>query len=681
MKWQDLSIAKKLTVGFGGLLVLILFSNYAGYNGISSVAHDLVVVGDEEAPIVDSAGEMKLALMVSRNAMEEFRAATSVMASDDESRVAEIMATYQASNQVFDNYADAILQGATLDNGVQVIKTDNPELAALVREADQLHNEKFQAAASELERQGRAMQVAKNLADEAMEQMEQTFDQVVGFADQAESEVKSLVDKRIRQANSQADFRQILTRQVPLIDATMEIKYIIQAGRVSLEEIAQMTDLISVEALEKDYRQTIVEFDGIVQAVLMGGKVDGSEVFAVKDARTREAVETLNRNHEDFQQAADQVIEQRKKLIEEMSAAQAAMEQLDRYGSDAAELLNGVAQLAGNEMATARANGEQNRTQAMFLLLSTLFISLVLSLVVGIATTRSISVPLAAVVQACQRIADGDLKTSIEVNGKDELGQLQLAIQTMSQRLAQIVGEVRNGSDALVSAAAQVSSTAQELSSNTSQQASNIEETSASLEQMTANINQNNDNAKETASIALKSASQTDEGGAAVKQTVLAMKDIAEQIGLIDDIAYKTNLLALNAAIEAARAGEQGRGFAVVADEVRKLAERSQTAAQEIGERASVSVDTAEKAGTLLDAMLPDISKTSDLVQEIAAASDEQAGGVSQISAAVDQLNQASQSNATGSEELASTAEELSNQATQLLETIGFFKTKKNHAA
>jgi methyl-accepting chemotaxis protein len=194
------------------------------------------------------------------------------------------------------------------------------------------------------------------------------------------------------------------------------------------------------------------------------------------------------------------------------------------------------------------------------------------------------------------------------------------------------------------------------------------------MEEMTSNIRQNADNAQQTQQIAIKAATDAEEGGAAVLQAVTAMKNIAEKISIIEEIARQTNLLALNAAIEAARAGEHGKGFAVVAAEVRKLAERSGAAAAEISELSSSSVRVAEQAGEMLSKMVPDIKRTADLVQEIAAASEEQNSGAEQINKAIQQLDQVVQQNASASEEMASTSEELSSQAEQLQATIAFFR-------
>ncbi len=287
--------------------------------------------------------------------------------------------------------------------------------------------------------------------------------------------------------------------------------------------------------------------------------------------------------------------------------------------------------------------------------------------------TRSITAPLNQAVETSNQLAAGNLNVDIHVNSTDETGQLLSAMQNMVGKLSQIIGDVRGAADNLSSASEQVSATAQSMSQATSEQASSVEETSATVEQASASIKQNAENAKVTDGMATKAAKEAGEGGSAVKETVSAMKSIADKISIIDDIAYQTNLLALNAAIEAARAGEHGKGFAVVAAEVRKLAERSQVAAQEIGELASGSVEMAEVAGRLLDEIVPSITKTSDLVQEIAAASEEQSAGVTQINTAMEQLSQITQQNASSSEELAATAEEMSGQATQLQDLMSFF--------
>ncbi len=286
------------------------------------------------------------------------------------------------------------------------------------------------------------------------------------------------------------------------------------------------------------------------------------------------------------------------------------------------------------------------------------------------------AVGLEEVVRVLGALANGNLTEKITNEYHGTFGKLKDYSNNTVEKLTDIITEVRRSTEALVSAAEEVSSTAQSLSQSSSEQAASVEETSASLEEMSANINQNADNAKQTNAIATKAATDAVQGGTSVLETVKAMKQIAQKIGIVEDIAYQTNLLALNAAIEAARAGEHGKGFAVVASEVRKLAERSQVAANEISELASSSVQIAETAGKLIGDIVPSIHKTADLVQEIAASSSEQASGVGQINKAITQLDSVTQQNASASEELASTSEELTGQAEALRLAMTFFVTE-----
>jgi methyl-accepting chemotaxis protein len=291
------------------------------------------------------------------------------------------------------------------------------------------------------------------------------------------------------------------------------------------------------------------------------------------------------------------------------------------------------------------------------------------------AASEKVSAVVEDMARMFSGLAEGKLTQRIQRDMQGAFNQVKQDANASFEKLAEIIDEVRSAADALTGAANQVSATAQSLSQAASEQAASVEETTASIDVMSTSIAQNSDNARVTDGMATKTSTEAVEGGSAVSQTVVAMKQIAAKIGIVDDIAYQTNLLALNAAIEAARAGEHGKGFAVVAAEVRKLAERSQTAAREIGDLAGNSVSTAERAGRLLDAIVPSIQKTSELVQEIAAASSEQSESVVQIGGAMGQLSKATQQNASASEELAATSEELSGQAEQLQLSVAFFDT------
>jgi methyl-accepting chemotaxis protein len=377
-----------------------------------------------------------------------------------------------------------------------------------------------------------------------------------------------------------------------------------------------------------------------------------------------------------FNADLDQFLEFQK-ASKKQEATELMVTKIRNSQGDYAKAVNELIAFQADLMTKAGKAADELSTQAKLLIMILSIAAILVSSGFAFWVTRSITRPLNNAVDVANMLAAGDLTAKIEVDSKDETGMLLTAMKNMVEKLSQIIGEVRGSADALSSASEEVSATAQNMSQASSEQAASVEETSASIEQMSSSINQNSENAKVTDGMASQAAKQATEGGEAVKSTVAAMKQIAGKIGIIDDIAYQTNLLALNAAIEAARAGEHGKGFAVVAAEVRKLAERSQVAAQEISQVASSSVELAERAGKLLDEIVPAINKTSDLVQEITAASEEQSAGAAQVNAAVGQLNQVTQQNASSSEELAATSEEMSGQAEQLQQLMGFFKVER----
>ena len=282
--------------------------------------------------------------------------------------------------------------------------------------------------------------------------------------------------------------------------------------------------------------------------------------------------------------------------------------------------------------------------------------------------------PLGRIVEAASAIGAGDLRAEIHGSTQDEVGVALGAMRDMAHRIAAVIVQVRGGAGALTGAARQVSATSQAVSTGTGEQAASVEETTSSLEEMNASIAQNAENSRQTEQMATSGARNAEESGKAVQETVRAMNEIADRISIVEEIAYQTNLLALNAAIEAARAGDHGKGFAVVAQEVRKLAERAQKAAGEIGGLAGSSVKVAERSGRLIDELVPAIRKTADLVQDVSAASQEQARGVAQINKAMATVDQVTQRNASAAEELSSTSEEMAAQAASLEDLMSYFK-------
>jgi methyl-accepting chemotaxis protein-1 (serine sensor receptor) len=404
----------------------------------------------------------------------------------------------------------------------------------------------------------------------------------------------------------------------------------------------------------------------------------------------------------DEKQLADQFSERRKQFVDQgLKPAMAALDANDMQ--TAIGVLHGpmtglfepareaIDKLIKLQLEVAKGDYEQSQATyelVKYTCIGALAFGLALAAFIGWWLVRAITVPLNKAVEFATGVAEGDLTRRIEVHANDETGRLMQALANMNTSLVTIVGQVRRGTDAISTASTEIASGNQDLSVRTEQQASALEETASSLEELTATVKQNADNARQANELAATASEVAVKGGAVVAQVVdtmgtinAASKKIADIIGVIDGISFQTNILALNAAVEAARAGEQGRGFAVVASEVRNLAQRSASAAKEIKLLIDDSVRTVDtgtvlvgQAGATMADVVDSVRRVTDIMAEIAAASQEQTAGIDQINKAVIQMEQVTQQNAALVEEAAAASESMREQAGELEQAVGVFK-------
>ncbi len=659
MNWKNLKIGKKLGVGFGLLIAIAVLLGALAVKNMGDVQTESTKLAKEFVPEVAVSNEIE------RNSLQTMYAMRGYAFTEE---TAYLDAGQEKLKMVY-SYLNEAKELAKKSPHLVELKGAVDEAEAKVREYEKLSketiavNEKLAANRSNLD--AAAAVYMKNCNEYLTGQNKKMTEEIKDGASFAALDerlqkitlINDIIDlgnaARVGNFKSQAIRDPEMLRKTIADFATVDLK--MEAIRNITRLDVDLQRLDEIERAGADYKQAMESF--------------------LQNWLKREQ---LNRERT---KVADEV------LAKSQATAQAGMEQTLQ-----------IADLAVDSLSSASR-----------IMIIGLVVALIIGVVFAIFLTRMVTVPIIKGVDFAKKVADGDLNATIDLDQKDEIGQLATALKNMVARLREIMLQVRNSADSVMymsdnvknaadnvaSTSEEMSSSAEELSQGATEQAAAAEEASSSMEQMGANIKQNADNAMQTEKIALQAAGDAEQGGKSVAETVSAMKDIANKISIIEEIARQTNLLALNAAIEAARAGDAGKGFAVVASEVRKLAERSQTAAAEINELSGNSVMIAEQAGELLTKIVPDIQKTADLVQEISAACNEQNSGADQINKAIQQLDQVIQQNASASEEMSSSSEnmsssaeemsasagEMTDQARGLQEAIAFFKIGNEGAA
>ena len=394
---------------------------------------------------------------------------------------------------------------------------------------------------------------------------------------------------------------------------------------------------------------------------------------------------------EALQPSVNTEVEQLRKAMESGDKAAVAAQIKPLYAAidPVGEVLSGLTDIQLNESQALYEHSNASFLSTSYIFVAVMLLALSGGMFMAMRITRAITVPLGQAVELARKVAEGDLTLDIDGRGSNEMSQLLAALKDMQHSLVQLVATVRNSSDGVSIASAEIATGNHDLSARTESQASALEETSASMEELSSNVSQNADSARQANQLARTAASVAIRGGQVVSQVVDTMKGINESsrkiadiIGVIDGIAFQTNILALNAAVEAARAGEQGRGFAVVASEVRSLAGRSAEAAREIKSLIGASVERVEhgtslvdQAGSTMTEVVGAIQRVADIMAEISSASSEQAAGVTQVGEAVTQMDQVTQQNAALVEQMAAAASSLKSQAQDLVQVVASFKT------
>lgn len=631
MNFKDLKIGRKLGLGFGLIIAITVILGLLAIINMRGVATDSQNLANEYLPALD------ISSVIDRDVRETMY---QLLAYHFTQQPANLNQGRVHMRQVKSDIERA-QRLANSARGIDNFRRQVPEIERAMNDYDRLIGETEQIVNQTLQIRGQLNEIENNFENNA-----------TAFITNMMEELQ----REIRQGASQA----------ALIERALKIELgndILDNGNIIIKALlsAQVAnDLSIIGNIDNNFRSITHALERMRPITRQNANILQLNNMQAQTDRFREIVaQTQN-----IMERSDDLWQQR--IVSGNQAKEVSVELAGLQMDYTTQIMN---------------SSNDNLNNANVIMILGLVIALIIGVIFAVIITRAITTPIVKGVGFAQTVAAGDLTATVDVDQKDEIGDLAQALKDMVVKLREVIGSVMTGSDNIAAASQQMSSTAQEMSQGGTEQASSAEEVSSSMEEMAANIQQNTDNARETEKIARNAETGIMDSSKASEQAVGAMRDIAEKITIIGEIARQTNILALNAAVEAARAGEHGKGFAVVAAEVRKLAERSQVAAAEIDKLSKFGVSISEESGQKLSAIVPEIQKTARLVQEIAAASVEQTSGADQVNSAIQQLNQVTQQNAAASEEMATSSEELSSQADQLLDMVAYFKIDRREAA
>jgi methyl-accepting chemotaxis protein len=446
---------------------------------------------------------------------------------------------------------------------------------------------------------------------------------------------------------------------------------------IAMRNIGLQSDVAQMQAEEAKVKQQRARYDG-ARAKLQATGLNDNEKKVLADIAALDAEVDVA-----FKEAIGQVL-----AFNSEGAAKVIASRIDPLNQRALTLLNKLVDMQNTEVVENKKESAEADSKVMMLTLGLSVLGVAIGAGCAVFITRSITGPLHGAVEVAQRVAAGELTSQVYVEGRDETSELLQALKDMNDSLVKTVSEVRSGTETITVASEEIASGNADLSARTEAQASSLEETASSMEELTSTVKQNADNARQANQLAVSASSIAIKGGTVVEQVVDTMGSIKESsrkivdiIGVIDGIAFQTNILALNAAVEAARAGEQGRGFAVVASEVRNLAQRSASAAKEIKSLIDDSVTKVDTGGRLVDEagqtmglIVTSIKQVADIMGEITAATQEQSHGIEEVNQAITQMDEMTQQNAALVEEAAAAAESMKEQSQMLASAVSIFK-------